>query len=118
MNNLGRKLRYKIATIKFQFDMSTYFFTFINFSLLVVAVSDKIQIVWDVSVYTIWIVFVPGAIVCTWLFGLIIDKLGYQTEYYKVANERTPQVMETLAIVKQIQKDIKSINNDIHQQRR
>jgi len=51
-----------------------------------------------------WVILIIFAFLGTWLFGFILDKyVRYQTAYYKVANDRVPQITELIERVKDIQ---------------
>lgn len=88
------KIRDFLAVMKFQFDTGVTFLVFVNFSLLVITASSKFQEIWNISTLGLWLLFVPMALLGTWLFGFILDKvIKYQQSYYKATHERVPQIM-------------------------
>lgn len=113
------QIRDKLAEAKFFFDTGMSFLVFFNFSLLVIAASSKLQEAWEVSTLTIWLTLVPVALIGTWIFGLLLDKfVKYQTSYYKAANDRVPQVVETLELARKINQRLDNLEKEIYGRKR
>ena len=60
---------------KYRFDLGTHFLAYVNFSLLIIAASDKIQAFLPFRIREMLIVFVPLAFVGAWVFGYILDRV-------------------------------------------
>lgn len=101
------KLRDFLVEQHFRLLIGIQLLTIINFVLLVVAASDKIQTIIPLAAYYLLIIMVPAALIGVWLFGLFMDKvIKYPTTFYKTQTNRNPQIMEVLNIVKKIEKKI------------
>jgi hypothetical protein len=59
---------------KFRFELGYRFLVILNFALLVLAASDKIRKVVDVSTTTLVLVMIPMAFLGMWAFGYIMDR--------------------------------------------
>ena len=102
------KIRDFFAVIKYRFDIGISFMVFLNFSLLIITASSKLQNILNISTLKLYFIFVPLAFVGTCFFGFLLDKVfKYQTAYTKHAHSHSPQIMETLDIVKDIQLKLK-----------
>lgn len=97
-------LRDLATRIKFHFDIGNSFLSLVSFCLLVLAASDKIQTVWNISALKIGIILIPIAFLLTYLFGLFLDSvIQYQKSYTKLLSDKNPQIMEILERVKRIE---------------
>ena len=99
------KLKRLIIENKYHFDVGLMFMGFVNLSLLVIAASEKIQSIFDISVIWLLIIFMPLSLFGTWLFGYFLDKIGFQNKYNEATYERMPQINEILKIVKRLEND-------------
>lgn len=104
------KIRDWFALTKFRFDIGISFLTLVNFSLLIIAASDKIQSIWPISTLQMGLILVPLAIFGTWFFGYLLDKVAkYQHSYFNIAHTRSPPIMEILAETKEIKKQMEDL---------
>jgi len=104
------KIRDLFAVIKYRFDIGMSFMIFLNFSLLVITASNKLQKVLNISTLTLCLIFIPLAFLGTSLFGFLLDKVfKYQTAYVKYIHSHSPQITKTLAVVEDIQKRLDKI---------
>lgn len=104
------KIRDVFVLIKFRFEMGISFMVFVNFSLLIFAVSDKIQSVWNVSTFNFGLIIVLLALFGTWLFGFFLDKIvKYPSTYYDIVHKKSPRIMQILSEIKEIKEDIKEL---------
>ena len=102
------KIRDTFAILKYRFDLGVSFIVFINFSLLVITASTKLQTIFKVSTFRIYIILVPVALIGTVLFGYFLDKvIKHQRAYVKHQHSNSPQIMGILKIVQEIQKEQK-----------
>lgn len=77
---------------KYRFDLGQQFLTFINFTLLIVVASDKLQIFFGISKARVLIlILVPFVYLGVWLFGWFMDKIV-----------RAPQIAEQEATKRSI----------------
>lgn len=61
---------------KYRFDLGQSFLVIINFTLLIITASDKLQVFFGIPrLRSLLIVIVPCGFVCVWLFGYFMDKV-------------------------------------------
>ena len=61
---------------KYRFDLGQSFLVVVNFTLLIITASDKLQIFFGIPrLRTVLIVIVPLGFVGVWLFGYFMDKV-------------------------------------------
>ena len=61
---------------KYRFDLGQSFLVVINFTLLIITASDKLQIFFGIPrLRTVLIVIVPLGFIVVWLFGYFMDKI-------------------------------------------
>jgi len=60
---------------KYRFDLGQSFLVIVNFTLLIITASDKLQIFFGIPrLRSLLIVIVPAGFVCVWVFGYFMDK--------------------------------------------
>jgi len=61
---------------KYRFDLGQSFLVVVNFTLLIITASDKLQIFFGIPrLRTVLVVIVPLGFICVWLFGYFMDKV-------------------------------------------
>lgn len=61
---------------KYRFDLGQSFLVIINFTLLIITASDKLQVFFGIPrLRSLLIVIVPCGFLCVWLFGYFMDKV-------------------------------------------
>ncbi len=61
---------------KYRFDLGQSFLVVVNFTLLIITASDKLQIFFGIPrLRTVLIVIVPLGFIGVWLFGYFMDKV-------------------------------------------
>lgn len=77
---------------KYRFDLGHQFLVFLNFTLLVIAASDKLRAYTNVSrTWMLVLIAVPSAFAGVWLFGLFLDKvIRYGQAYTLESSKRNP----------------------------
>ena len=76
-------IRYRLArwrevffAQKYRFDLGQSFMVIINFTLLLITASDKLQIFLGIGRLRSLLVFlIPAGFVCVWAFGFFMDKI-------------------------------------------
>ena len=107
------KFRDYFVLAKYRFDTGITFLVFVNFSLLIITASDKIQTQWNISILRLGLILIPFAIIGTWLFGCFLDKIiKYQKIYLKEAHKRSPILMDTLNEVKKINERLDKLEKE------
>ncbi len=61
---------------KYRFDLGQSFLVIVNFALLIITASDKLQIIFGVGrLRSLLILIVPAGFLAVWLFGYFMDKV-------------------------------------------
>jgi len=60
---------------KYRFDLGQSFLVIVNFTLLIIAASDKLQIFFGIRLRSLLILIVPIGFFFVWLFGFFMDKI-------------------------------------------
>jgi hypothetical protein len=60
---------------KYRFDLGTQFLAYVNFALLIITASDKIQVFLPFRIREMLVFFIPLAFVGAWTFGYILDRV-------------------------------------------
>ena len=107
-----------LLTQKLRIDLAASFLVFVNFGLLIITASDKINnaiatlLGREVSTYVVvlsmFIILGGGA----WMLGFILDKFFHYIQAQStVGNERNPQICEIIEREKQLEKELEEIKN-------
>ena len=88
MKTLLQKFRELFVLVKFRLDLTMQFIQIINFILLVILVSDKIN--YYISIKSFLFLLPIILLLISLLFGWILDSLEYQNEYYRLQTKRNP----------------------------
>jgi len=94
---------------KFRLDMGFQLWPLLNFTLLIVAASDKILRITGIASTTLLVlVAVPVAFITVWSVGYCLDKMRYMQGYIKEQGTRNPywekQVAYYEAILREVRK--------------
>ena len=101
------KIRDKIVEMRYYAEISISVLVFLNFALLITTASDKLRIFIPLGTIPLLLILVPGAFILIIFLGWFLDKVvKYQEKYYKMATDRNPQIVETLKIVRNIEKEL------------
>lgn len=98
-----------LFTQEYRFRLGQSLLTFVNFSLLVVSASPKLE--WLTGLgrtrYVVMLL-VPSAFVCVWIAGWIMDRwLKAPQEQNRIANSRNVEISEIKAAVERIERRLK-----------
>ena len=107
-----------LLTQKLRIDLAASFLVFVNFGLLIITASDKINnavgiiLGREVSTYAVvismFVVLGGGA----WMLGFILDKFfHYLQAQATVGNERNPQICEIIEREKQLENELVEIKH-------
>lgn len=96
-----------LALIKFRFDLGISFLVLLNMSLLVMTAAPQISELLRIPKTIIIIMGIPLALLGTWTFGFILDKIGFQHGINENLNERNPQIQELLEMNREILEKLK-----------
>lgn len=92
---LGR-IRNFFVEQHYRFLLGIQFLTFINFALLIIAASDKLQLIIHLSTKAIVLFSIPIAFIGMWCFGYFMDTIvKFPQQQARVQTERTPVWKET-----------------------
>jgi hypothetical protein len=76
---------------KYRFDLGRQFLTYVNFVLLIVAASDKIQAVFPFRIRELILLAVPLAFIGSWAFGYFLDSVvRFPQSQMMVSESRSP----------------------------
>ena len=91
---------------KFRFDLGYQFLGFLNFSLLLVAASDKIKPF--IGIKSTWVMLalaIPCGYAGVWLFGLFLDLvMKYNQNYSDAQHSRNPHALINYERLERIEK--------------
>ena len=103
---------------KFRLDIAMSFLTMVNFILLSVTASDKVQMglhYIGVNLSIGWVIVVLGLIAFggTWCFGYLLDKKIYYWQHLATEqNQRNPQMTELLKKTDWIWKELEATKGE------
>jgi len=112
-----------VLTQKLRIDLAASFLVFVNFGLLIITASDKINnaiatlLGKEVSTYvlvSVMFVLLGGG---AWILGYVLDKkFKYIQAQSTVGNERNPQICEIIEREKKLEKELCEIKNMLRYQ--
>jgi hypothetical protein len=90
---------------KYRFDIGHQFLVFLNFTLLLIAASDKLLYYTKLPrTWMLVLIAVPLGFFGVWLFGLLLDKVvRYSETYNQLAYRRNPNAAENMERLKRIE---------------
>ncbi len=105
------KWKWFLLNQKYRFDLGHQFFVFLNFTLLVIAASDKLRYYTNIPrTWMLVAVIVPFAFLAVWLFGFFLDKIvRYSETYNQLATRRNPHANEQLERLKRIESMLENL---------
>jgi len=94
-----------LLTQKYRFDLGHQFLVFINFTLLLIAASDKLRYYTRIPrTWVLIVVAVPLGFAGVWLFGLFLDKVVRYTQALSLESaKRNPILEEQMASLRRIE---------------
>jgi hypothetical protein len=76
---------------KYRFDIGRQFLTYVNFVLLIIAASDKLQAILPLRISEMIILAVPLAFLGSWIFGYFLDTIvRFPQSQMMVSESRSP----------------------------
>jgi hypothetical protein len=98
---------------KYRFDLGHQFLVFLNFTLLIIAASDKLRYYTNISRTWMLVLFaVPLGFVGVWLFGTFLDKVvRYGQAYNLEVAKRNPIIEDQMAHLKRIEEKIDKLSS-------
>lgn len=91
-----KNLRRSILEQKYRFDLGRQFLVYVNFALLIIAASDKIKLVINLSTTELLMVLVPLSFIATYLLGYVLDKfVKFPHASQMVEAKRSPYTLMT-----------------------
>ncbi|HNZ87380.1 MAG TPA: hypothetical protein PKK55_02520 [Methanofastidiosum sp.] len=91
-----KNLRRSILEQKYRFDLGRQFLVYVNFALLIIAASDKIKLVINLSTTELLMVLVPLSFIATYLLGYVLDKfVKFPQASQMVEAKRSPYTLMT-----------------------
>ncbi len=100
---------------KYRFDLGYQFLALLNFTLLVIAASDKLRYYTNIErTWALLLVIVPMGFVGMWFFGFFLDKVVRYGEAYNLeAVKRNPLWGEQKQMLMNIQSDLELIKKSL-----
>lgn len=100
---------------KYRFDLGYQFLAVMNFTLLLIAASDKLRYYTNIS--RTWIlvaIAVPCGFLGMWIFGLFLDKIvRYSQAYNLEASKRNPLWDEQKELLVRIERNLKELEDKL-----
>ncbi len=104
------RLKWFFLNQKYRFDMGHQFLAILNFTLLVIAASDKLRYYTDIPrTWMLLLIAVPAGFGGVWLFGYFLDKVRYSQAYILEAGKRNPFQEEQTAAFQRIESELSAI---------
>ena len=96
---------------KFIVDTGFQVLPLVNFTLLIVAVSDKLLKITGISrVWILLVITVPAAFFGIWFIGYVMDRLGYNQGLQEEQLKRSPTWQQSVVYFEKILAEIKKGN--------
>lgn len=110
-----RSLRSEFFAQKYRFDLGIQFLTFVNFALLVVTASDKLQQFLGIKhTGELLLALIPLAFLGVWVFGYFMDKtVKMQAQAEEQLGRRSPLWGKTFDELEAVRKDLKDIKEQL-----
>lgn len=109
-----------VITQKFRLDMVASFLTYVNFALLVITSSDKVQYAivnvlgWNLNDFQVIILMMALIGGLAILFGYFLDsQVKYWQHMQSIQNERNPQIVEILANTRELKAEIEQLRTKL-----
>ncbi len=101
---------------KYRFDLGHQFLVFLNFTLLVIAASDKLRYYTDIPrTWMLILISVTVGFFGVWLFGLFLDKIvRYSEAYNRLSVQRNPTTTELMDRIKRIETMVEKLGVERH----
>jgi hypothetical protein len=103
---------------KYRWDLAVSFLVFINFALLVVTASDKVQagfskiVGFRVDIFTVSLGLVFVSFLIILIAGYILDKkIRYTQHMASISNERNPEITEILENTRLLRQEIERLKH-------
>lgn len=91
IKRIAAKVRDVISELHFQFICGMQFMSLINFALLIVTASDKLQSIFNIPSATLIAIAIPLGFAGIWLLGFVLDVLlKYSTKQMETSEKRSP----------------------------
>ena len=106
---------------KYRFDLGQSFLVIVNFTLLIITASDKLQIFFGVQrLRSLLVVIVPLGFIAVWLFGYFMDKVVRaaqmterqslkRSEIWSTHNEQMDRIEDELKQIRTLLQQNKSL---------
>ncbi len=93
---------------KYRFDLGHQFLVFLNFTLLIIAASDKLRYYTNIPrTWVLLVVAVPCGFLGVWLFGTFLDKFVRYGQAYNIeASKRNPVLEEQMALLRRLEEKL------------
>lgn len=97
---------------KYRLDLGFQVWPIVQFSLLIIAASDKLLKITGVpKTWMLLLISIPAAFIGVWLVGYALDKLKYMEGYIEAQMKRNPGRDEMIYHLEKIQKMIEDQKN-------
>jgi len=95
------------ATQKYRIDLGFTLMTLLNFGLLILANSEKIQKLFPINTYLLVAMAVPLGLFTIWFLGWAMERFKFRDRQNQMASFNNPVIMEMLDRVKNIEEKLK-----------
>lgn len=113
MKKLLKATRFFLLEQKFRFDTAMSLLSIVNYTLLIIAVSDKIQKVLPFNTGYIIIICVPTMFFVIWFAGYILEKfIRFPQEFEATRIKRSPAWSSVYEMHGKIDKILDKLNED------
>lgn len=100
---------------KYRFDLGYQFMVFLNFTLLLIAASDKLRYYSHIPrTWVLILVAVPIGFAGVWIFGFLLDKFVRYGQAYNIESaKRNPVWDEQRDSLKRIEDDLRALRQKL-----
>ncbi len=104
---------------KYRFDLGQSFLVIVNFTLLIITASDKLQIFFGIPrLRSLLIVIVPLGFIGVWLFGYFMDKVVRAAQMAERQSIKRSEVWTThIEQMDRIESELKTVRSLLEQQK-
>lgn len=105
---------------KYRFDLGQSFLVVVNFTLLIITASDKLQIFFGIPrLRSLLIVIVPIGFIGVWLFGYFMDKVVRAAQMAERQSIKRSEVWTThIEQMDRLENELQSIRQLLEQQKK
>jgi len=100
--DVGHEIRFKrrwncaawLARQKYRYDLGASFLQIVTFGMLVAAERNNLAELFGMRPLAVLAILVPSAVLAVWLWGVMLDAVGFSRSYQHEQNERNAMLQK------------------------